>query len=331
MSITILKTGLLTSIQDLGRNGYQKHGIIVSGAMDVYSLRLANILVGNKENEAAIEITLLGPSLIIEKGTLISITGANLSPTIDGRAVPMCRPIYLNKKSVLKFGSCKSGCRAYLAAAGGYHIEEVMNSKSTYMRAGIGGFKGRALKKDDVIGINPQNELSEKIADYLCKKDLDSSFVCPKWYIDRENFNCDNVIRVVRERQFDEFTLSSQEDFFNNKFKISAQSDRMGYRLSGEELKLERNFEMISEPVSFGTIQVPKDGNPIVLLADRQTTGGYPKIAKVVDVDIRKVVQKKPGEFLKFKEISLEDAEKLYIEREKDIDNLKNAIYLKLQ
>jgi len=199
------------------------------------------------------------------------------------------------------------------------------------MRAGIGGFKGRALKKDDVIGINPQNELSEKIADYLCKKDLDSSFVCPKWYIDRENFNCDNVIRVVRERQFDEFTLSSQEDFFNNKFKISAQSDRMGYRLSGEELKLERNFEMISEPVSFGTIQVPKDGNPIVLLADRQTTGGYPKIAKVVDVDIRKVVQKKPGEFLKFKEISLEDAEKLYIEREKDIDNLKNAIYLKLQ
>lgn len=330
MSITVLKPGLLTNIQDLGRTGYQKHGIIVSGAMDSYSLRIANILVGNEENEAAIEITLLGPSLIIEEGTLISITGANLSPTIDGKAVPMYRPIYLRKKSILKFGGCKSGCRAYLAVAGGYKIPKVMESKSTYIRAGIGGFKGRALKKNDVIELNLRSGLSKKIEAYLSSKNLGSAFTYPSWFLERKNCDSDDFIRVIHERQFNEFTWESQENFFNNKFGISTQSDRMGYRLGGNELKLKSQLEMISEPVSFGTIQVPPDGNPIILLADRQTTGGYPKIAKVADVDIHKVVQKKPGEFLKFKEISLEAAERLYIERERYIKNLKVAVSLKI-
>lgn len=330
MSITVLKSGLLTSIQDLGRNQYQKYGIIVSGAMDTFSLRLSNILVGNDEGEAVIEITLLGPSLIIDKGMLISITGANLSPTIDGMEVPMNRPIYLHKKSVLKFGSCKFGCRSYLAVAGGYKIEEVMKSKSTYIRAGIGGFKGRALKKEDSIEINPQSNLSKKIINSLCKKDVDSLFTYPNWYIEREIYNLDDFVRVIHERQFSEFNSESQNNFFNSKFSISTQSDRMGYRLTGEELKLKEHLEMISEPVSFGTIQVPPDGKPIVLLADRQTTGGYPKIAKIVDVDICKVVQKKPGEFLRFKEVSLKEAEELYIERERYINNLKTAINLKL-
>lgn len=330
MSLKILKPGLLTSIQDLGRKGYQKHGIIVSGAMDTYALRIANILVGNKESEAAIEITLLGPSIIIEGGTLISITGGKLSPTIDGKEVPMYRPVYIHKKSILKFGNCKSGCRAYLAVAGGYDVREVMHSKSTYMRAGIGGFEGRTLKKDDVIKLNPYSELSKRIISSLYKENLSSSFTYSNWYLKKENYRCSHFIRVIRERQFDEFTVESQKSFFYNKFEINMQSDRMGYRLDGESLKLKRKFEMISEPVSFGTIQVPPDGKPIILLADRQTTGGYPKIAKVIDIDIYKVAQGKPGEYFRFREISLEKAEELYINMEKCINKLKAAVKLKV-
>ena len=150
MSMRVIKPGLLTSIQDLGRKGFQQHGVIVSGAMDPYSLRIANMLVGNEEGEAALEITLLGPTLIIEKDCLIAITGGNLSPTINGEAVPMWRPIFVKKGAVLAFCGCQSGCRAYLSVAGGYSIPSIMNSKSTYLRAGMGGYKGRALQVDDV-------------------------------------------------------------------------------------------------------------------------------------------------------------------------------------
>jgi antagonist of KipI len=141
----------MTSVQDLGRRGYQKHGVIVSGAMDSYSLRIANILVGNAEGEAALEITLVGPKLKIEKGTLLALTGGDLSPKVDGKTLPMWRPVYFKQDSVLEFGACRAGCRAYLAVAGGYDIPEVMGSKSTYLRAGIGGFQGRALQQGDSL------------------------------------------------------------------------------------------------------------------------------------------------------------------------------------
>lgn len=332
MSITVIHPGLLTTVQDLGRYGYQKYGIIVSGAMDTYSLRLANLLVGNKEGEAGLEITLMGPSLEIEEGTLLAITGGDLSPTINGEPIPMWRPVYLHKKSVLKFGACKSGCRAYLAVAGGYNIPEVMESKSTYLRAGIGGFQGRVLQKGDVLQIKSLMKESLRIVKSLAEKDLLNSFSSTHWYLKKEYIikDFENIrIRVIRDRQFYQFNVDSKEQFLNSLFKITPQSDRMGYRLSGPNLKLEKPLEMISEAVSLGTIQVPPDGNPIILLADRQTIGGYPKIAQVASVDISKVVQTKPGDKIYFEEISLEEAETLYIEREKYIQNLRIAINLR--
>lgn len=332
MSITVIHPGLLTTVQDLGRYGYQKYGIIVSGAMDAYSLRLANLLVGNKEGEAGLEITLMGPSLEIEKGTLLAITGGDLSPTINGEPIPMWRPVYLHKKSVLKFGACKSGCRSYLAVAGGYNIPEVMGSKSTYLRAGIGGFQGRVLQKDDVLQVKSPIKESVKIIKSLAEKDLLNSFSSTSWYLKKECIikGSENIrIRVIRDRQFYQFTIDSKKQFLNSPFKITPQSDRMGYRLSGANLKLEKPLEMISEAVSLGTIQVPPDGNPIILLADRQTIGGYPKIAQVASADISKVVQTKPGDKIYFEEISLEEAETLYIEREKYIQNLRIAINLR--
>ena len=330
MNISVLNPGLLTTIQDFGRSGYQKYGVIVSGAMDTYSMRLSNILVGNEENEGVLEITLIGPSLKLETGTLFSITGADISPTINGKKIPRGRPIYLNKDCILKFGVCKAGCRCYLAIAGGFDVQKIMESKSTYLRAQFGGFNGRSLKKDDIIAIGDKNSKAIKIIKKLEEMKIKGDFIAPSWYI--KNFMLQNtestVIRVFEDRQFHKISEKSINKFFNSKFNIDTKSDRMGYRLAGEKIELKEKLEMISEEVSLGTIQIPPDGNPIILLADRQTTGGYPKIAHVASVDIQKIVQLKPNDKIEFRKITLKEAEKLYFKRETYIVDLKKAIEL---
>jgi antagonist of KipI len=330
VSISVLNPGLQTTIQDLGRHGYQKYGVIVSGAMDAYAMRLANIAVGNNENEGVLEITMIGPSLELEKGTLISITGGNISPTINGKKIPMGRPVYLKEDCVLNFGACIAGCRSYLAIAGGFDVPEVMESKSTYLRAQFGGFNGRTLKKGDILNIGAKSVAAIKIIEKLQEINLKDEFVAPSWYMGdttAENTNS-TIIRVFKDRQFDNISDVSINKFFNSEFNVDNKSDRMGYRLCGEKIELKERLEMISEEVSIGTIQIPPDGNPIILLADRQTTGGYPKIAHVVSVDIQKIVQLKPNSKIKFKQISLKEAERLYFEREKYINELKKAIRL---
>jgi antagonist of KipI len=330
VSISVLNPGLQSTIQDLGRHGYQKYGVIVSGAMDAYAMRLANIAVGNNENEGVLEITMIGPSLELEKGTLISITGGNISPTINGKKIPMGRPVYLKEDCVLNFGACIAGCRSYLAIAGGFDVPEVMESKSTYLRAQFGGFNGRALKKGDILNIGAKSVVAIKIIEKLQEITKKGEFVATSWYMGEstvENANS-TIIRVFKDRQFDNISDESINKFFNSEFNVDNKSDRMGYRLCGEKIELKERLEMISEEVSVGTIQIPPDGNPIILLADRQTTGGYPKIAHVVSVDIQKIVQLKPNSKIKFKQITLKEAERLYFEREKYIDELKKAIRL---
>ena len=333
MSIKVLRAGLLASIQDLGRHGYQKYGIIVSGAMDTYSLRIANLLVGNDEGEGALEITLMGPSLKIEKNTLLAITGGNLSPTIDGRPVPMWRPVYIRQDSILNFGACKGGCRSYLAVAGGYDIPTVMGSKSTYLRAEIGGFKGRPLQAGDVLTSGIVSETAKRLIQRFIGEKSAESFLSTSWYVG-ENYISQNVqniiVRITTGNQFVQFTADSQQQLVNCPFKIKTQSDRMGYRLSGPILTLEKPLEMISEAVTFGTVQVPPDGNPIILLADRQTAGGYPKIAQTVLADLPVIAQARPGNKIHFQKISLDEAEKLYLERENDIRKIKTAIRLQM-
>ncbi|MEQ8198491.1 MAG: biotin-dependent carboxyltransferase family protein, partial [Clostridiaceae bacterium] len=274
--------------------------------------------------------TLIGPSLKLEKGTLFSITGANLSPVINGKKIPMGRPIYLKKDCILKFGSCIKGCRSYLAVAGGFDVPEVMGSKSTYLRAEFGGFKGRALQKEDVLSIGVKTSMSNKIIKKMEELKGNGDFVASSWYM--KNFMMQNsdstLIRVFEDRQFNSVSEEGINKFFNSKFTVDNRSDRMGYRLSGEKIELKEKLEMISEEVSPGTIQLPPDGNPIILLADRQTAGGYPKIAHVASVDIQKIVQLKPNDKITFKKITLKEAEKLYFEREKDIVELKKSIKL---
>ncbi|OPJ64757.1 biotin-dependent carboxyltransferase family protein [Clostridium chromiireducens] len=330
MSITVLNPGLLTTIQDLGRSGYQKYGVIVSGAMDTYAMRLSNIVIGNKENEGVLEITMVGPVLQLQKGILFSIAGADISPTIEGKAVPMNRPIYIKEDCILKFGACKSGCRSYLAVAGGFDIPIVMDSKSTYLRAQLGGLEGRALTKNDVINVGIKSTISSRIASKLMEIKCDGDFIAASWHVKGyAKKKCENtVIRVFEDRQFKYISYESINKFFCSEFNIDTKSDRMGYRLYGPKIEFKEKLEMISEEVSVGTIQIPPDGNPIILLADKQTAGGYPKIAHVASVDVQKIVQLKPNEKVTFKKITLKDAEKLYFQREKYISDIKESIKL---
>ncbi|WEG14461.1 biotin-dependent carboxyltransferase family protein [Pullulanibacillus sp. KACC 23026] len=332
--IKILSPGLLSTIQDLGRIGYQKFGVIVSGVMDQVSHRIANLLVGNDENDPSIEITLIGPSIEFQEDTLISICGGDLSATINGKHVGLWRPVYVKAGSILSFGPCQKGCRAYLVVAGSYKVPKVMESFSTYMRAGIGGFNGRALKKNDELQLGPSSEIANQLIKKIGKIPENKWFLETEWSVTSELFTIEtskSTIRVMEGRDAQLFAQKSLEQFFSETYEVSPQSDRMGYRLKGPELQLCEAQEMISEAVSFGTIQVPADGQPIILLADRQTTGGYPKIGQVITVDLPKMGQLKPGDTIQFKQVSHQEAQRLFIERESKLQRLKMGLLLKVK
>ncbi|MCM3717828.1 biotin-dependent carboxyltransferase family protein [Fictibacillus phosphorivorans] len=330
----ITKPGLLTSVQDFGRYGFQKYGVIASGVMDSTAHRIANLLVGNDENEATLELTLLGPDMTFTEDTLISICGGNLSPSVDGKPVKLWRSVLVKAGSKLKFGGCKTGCRAYLAVAGGFDLPEVMNSKSTYIRAGIGGFNGKPLQTDDELQLGKPSEFADQITKGLAAELDGQKFAEMQWTIASEFTSTaasKPKVRVMKGRQYDWFTHESQMKLFTESFEVTSQSDRMGYRLKGPELQLEKEQEMLSEAVNFGTIQVPSEGNPIVLLADRQTTGGYPKIGQIATVDLPIMAQLKPGDKVQFTEVSHEVAQQLYLDREKQLHQLKQGISLKIK
>ncbi|WP_409297190.1 biotin-dependent carboxyltransferase family protein [Peribacillus sp. SCS-26] len=332
--ITVLKPGLLTSVQDMGRYGNQKYGVIASGVMDQIAHRIANIMVGNRDNEPTLEITLLGPVIRFEKDCLISICGGDLSPTINRIPVRSWRTLFVKGGSELRFGPAVSGTRAYLAAAGGIAVKEVMDSKSTYLRAGIGGYQGRALKPGDVIPFAPHGHLSTAMMENLEGQTRDQPFAEMDWSVTSNLIPLhrkDLTIRVIKGKQYNLFDKESKRKIFSEQFEVSPQSDRMGYRLKGPLLRLETPEELISEAVSFGSIQVPAEGNPIVLLADRQTTGGYPKIGQIASVDLPLIAQAKPGDYLTFNEVTHEKAQLLFLEREENLKQLKNGILLKFR
>jgi antagonist of KipI len=329
MSVGIIRGGLLTTVQDLGRYGFQKHGVLVSGAMDAFALRLANLLVGNEEGAAALEITLMGPTLRFEQPTLIAIGGAYLSPKLDGKPVPEWRPVWVRAGSQLTFGAPVAGCRAYLAVAGGFAVPEVLGSRSTFLRGGIGGHEGRALAAGDLLVIGTPSVAAVQRMEQLECFAGNEPFAATDWVVSSHllpDYSKNPVLRVMRGAQFDAFDEASRAHFIGNSFRVTPQSDRMGYRLQGDSLKLVEPLEMISEAVTAGTIQVPSDGNPIVLLADRQTTGGYPKIGQIATVDLPLIAQVKPGDTVRFQEISLSQAQELYVQRERELELFKQGI-----
>ncbi|MEC3882395.1 biotin-dependent carboxyltransferase family protein [Halobacillus sp. HZG1] len=332
--ISVLKSGLMTTIQDLGRYGYQKDGVIVSGAMDHQAHRIANLLVGNSDEAATMEITLMGPVLEFQQDAFIAICGGNLTPMIDGDSVSTWKPLYIKKGSELRFGQPKKGFRCYLSISGGFQVEKVMGSSSTYLRANMGGFDGRILEKGDQLRFGVPGSQPQYSNEQLKPADKATSFKEASWFVGPEFTNYtknDQPIRVMQGREFDLFTEQSKEHFFKDAFKIDSKSDRMGYRLNGAALSLKNKKDIISEAVTFGTIQVPPDGNPILLLADHQTTGGYPKIGQVASVDLPRIAQMRPGEKINFTPITHEEAQRLLLEKENHFKQLQRGIATKFR
>ncbi|OSY09554.1 Allophanate hydrolase 2 subunit 2 [Bacillus mycoides] len=328
MDVEILHAGMFTTVQDLGRFHYQQYGVPVGGAMDKNALRMINMLVGNEENEAGLEITIMGPKLLIKKTTLLAIGGADMEPLLNGERIPLWHPILAEEGSMLCLGKAKSGCRAYVTFAGGININRTMGSKSTYIRAALGGIEGRMLKKGDYFQIGTGAEVASRFIQNL----QEEKRIKTKWAI------CNNalpkykkhpILRVITDFEYDQFTEESINSFFSKEYKVSNYADRMGYRLDGDVLNRVEEIEILSSPVTFGTIQVPNGGQPIILMADRQTTGGYPRIGNVISVDLPLLAQLKPGDYVTFEKITMEDAAQLYIKQETSMSLLKKFIALR--
>lgn len=334
MGLKVISSGLLSTVQDLGRYGYQKEGVIVSGAMDAYALRVGNLLVGNAEDAAGLEVTLLGPKIRFEADQLIAITGGDLSPSINGEPVKMWRPILVRQGSRLEFGAPGEGCRAYLAVSGSFGLPKVMGSLSTYLRAEFGGFKGRALKAGDTIPCPGPTSAGQHLIRQLTTQRRQGAWAQASWtpafrFCPRPDTI--QVIRAIKGPEYSLFDEPSQQAIWQEPYIVTSDSDRMGYRLQGVALKLREATEMVSSAVTYGTIQVPADGFPIALLADHQTTGGYPRLAQVITADFSRLAQVPLGRKICFQEVSLEEAQYLYICQEKEIDQIKRAVALKVK
>jgi biotin-dependent carboxylase-like uncharacterized protein len=288
---------MLTTVQDGGRWGYQGKGMPVAGAMDLQSFRMGNILAGNDENDAALEVTVLGPTLYVSGGEgMAAVTGADLGFQVNGQPAPMWTALPVKAGDTLSFSGPRSGCRAYLCFSGGIDIPVVMESRSTYTRAKVGGLEGRALRKGDRVFCGEPGPLWKKCEGFVCPEDL------------RPLYPPEAPLRVVPGPQEDLFTGKGTETFYGSDYAVSNSADRMGYRMDGPEIEHTGAADIISDAIPLGAVQVPGHGQPIVMLADRQTTGGYTKIGVVCSVDIAALAQRMPGQKVRFQKISLDDA-----------------------
>ena len=303
MSITIIKPGVQTTIQDIGRYGYSHFGISSSGAADLFSFRLGNIIVGNPEELAGIEMTLLGGDFKFNSDAVIAVTGSSFNLSLDSQEIPYNQSIYVKKNQILSVGITKGGARSYLLVKGGIKTENYLNSKTTHVMSGMGGFMGRPLKKGDILEIDENNKIN----------------------ITNIPNNLDEIntskIRINKGLQSSYFSDSTWAAFTSKMFTVSEVFSRMGIRLKGNPIHSSKGNEILTEGIPLGAIQVPGGGEPIISFVEHQTTGGYPKIANVISADLCKVGQLKPGDKFQFELISFEDAEILRLEQEAIFNN----------
>lgn len=323
--IRVLRGGLLTTVQDLGRAGMQRHGVVAGGAMDTVAHRVANLLVGNTNDAATLECTMLGPELEFGVDTLLAITGGDLGATLDGASVPTWRPFIARAGSLLAFRGARAGCRAFIAVGGGIDVPVVLGSRGTDLIAGIGGHEGRALKRGDELGTGRPARLSERMYDRIAA-DPAHARSAGRSLLPRHS--TEPVARIIRGPEYDRFSASSRELLGAGVFVVSPQSNRMGLRLTGPALSLAGLYDLYSSPVATGMIQVPPSGEPIVLMADHQTIGGYPRIACVVSADLGVMAQAPPGLRIRFRAIDVAEAQSLYLERERNLLMFAEALRL---
>lgn len=311
MSLRVIMPGMLTTVQDLGRVGLSELGIPEAGALDQYSLRVANLLAGNHEDEAGLEITVLGPTLEVLDDGVIALCGGDLMPNLNGQPIPMWESVGVHRGDQLSFRGPRSGCRSYLAVAGGIDVPPVLGSRSTYVQGKLGGFEGRPLRKDDIIRTGlPKRRMSELVGRRT-----------PEHLI--PHYGSQLEIRVVLGPQDEYFSPAGIETFLSSEYLITPDANRLGYKLEGPKIEHGRPLDNISDPSPPGGIQVPPGGKPIILLVERGTVGGYTKIATVASVDIAALGQAKPGDALRFRQIDVSHARRIFQEREAAISGLK--------
>ncbi len=284
LGFVVKHPGLFSTFQDEGRLGYQSEGMPISGAMDQESMILANKLVG-KEQGAVLEMTFMGSSLEFSKNMAIAITGAHMQPMVNNKDIAMYQTVFVYPGDILTFKGLLSGFRTYIAFSDTLELDEVYNSKSTYVKIGAGGYKGRKLEKNDEICV-----ISNTLPLFAQIKKI----------------HRDDEIRVLLGYEFEQFKMP--ESIFNHVYKVSNEVDRMGMRLEGEKLEHIESADIISSPIIPGAIQVPKSGQPMILLRDAGTIGGYTRIGTVISCDLDRLAQKKPGDSIRFKAVNLEEA-----------------------
>ncbi len=290
--------GLLSTVQDLGRAGQQRTGLTPGGAMDPFAASVANLLLGNPRRAAVLEITLLGPTLRFLAPTRIAVCGGDLSAVLDGEALPLWKTAAVQGGQRLSFGRRRAGARAYLAVSGGFAISEVAGSRATFLRGTLGGLEGRALRPGDILSCDIlPGVLTPPLAG---ERGLRLS--------DQPAYDLPATLRVLPGPHLLHFTECGQAAFFEAAYTVSPQSDRQGYRLDSPAVRSTMQSDLLSEPMPLGGVQIPPDGQPILLMADRQTTGGYPLLAVVISADIPRAAQLAPGDAVRFVPVSLADA-----------------------
>jgi antagonist of KipI len=292
----VIKPGMQTTVQDLGRFGFREYGVSPSGAMDAYSLQMGNILVGNEIGEAALEAPLIGPILLAFHDISIAICGGDFTPKINDQEVPLWKSMVIKKGETLSFGRVKKGARTYISVAGGIHVPLVLRSKSTFLTGKFGGLDGKALEEGDILYGNP-----------LIRRNrfLDANLI-PEY----KNPLC---VRVILGPHKEKFTPLGVNTFLNEEFILSPQSNRMAFQLDGPRIEHRNGADIISDAIPFGGIQVPASGQPFILMAEHQTIGGYSRIGSVISTDLPLLAQALPGTKIRFKEISLNSAQNLLI------------------
>lgn len=307
-------------MQDLGRHGARRYGINPGGAMDKRALRLINILLGNDENEAALEMHFPAPQIRFDEDTVFALGGAQFGAVLNEQEIRNWHPYFAERGSVLKFTTKKLGARCYLTVRRGFAIEKWLGSASTNLKAQVGGFHGRALKKDDQLEFRIQN--SEDQAHQLPVTNY--PFAISRSLI--PFYNSFPTVRVIPGAEYELLSDEARAEFIGQNFSIGLQSDRMGFRLEGKPLKLDTPHEFISSAVGFGTIQLLPDGQLIILMADHQTTGGYARLAHIVSEDLPLVGQLGAKDGLGFHFVDVKEAEDLMINYERDLNFLRLGI-----
>ncbi|MGC2353236.1 MAG: biotin-dependent carboxyltransferase family protein [Candidatus Udaeobacter sp.] len=349
MSATAVRAGFLTSVQDVGRTGFREFGVSLGGVLDSFALRVANLLVGNDEGAAGLEITLGGVQLRFDDERIVSWCGGEFDVHLGSTALPAGHTALLPAGEALKFGRPQIGCRCWLAVSGGIDVPLVLGSRSTDLRAQFGGFEGRTLRDGDVLLLGPRpgsSAFAKATADKPTPATGISSWTAPHDWVSPAKR--DPILRFVLGCDWDRFNSPSRsyggadaslaagalakeatlQRLTSEEFAVSPDSDRMGVRFDSPELKREDNVDLTSEAVAPGTIQVPPSGKPILLLGDCQTIGGYPKIAHVITVDLGIAAQLRAGDHVRFSEVSLADAHRLLLERERELERFRIGLSL---